>query len=520
MKRSISLLLSLLLLVGLVAPAAAADALLPYEGETVTYTGYAADLGIKEDRSSLITSEYFKGMGNVSIEWSTAPWADYDQKTAQFLNTGDLPDIVWLRKAPSVIANYGTMGYFLNFMDYIDYMPNLKAYLEEYPHLSSIKTEDGALYALQAVEPNDYVDESFFVNTTELKKLGKELPTTWEEMLDCMRAYKAANPDGVPFITYGWGMDYYLYCLGAINNAKTGFYFDGEKWTHALLNESSGYKDLVSMLHTMYEEKLLHPEFSTMSDEQANQIVQDGNWLFSFYYLNAITHEILMDQPATFEYEAMFAPAFKAGDPRYSVITVPFDNNPGWGFFVNAKVKQPELLCAYLDKVISKEASLLYNWGIEGTTFETKDGQRGYLEGYKTSDERRAAGIGNFMDVRYICWKMRDVDYFGGSDMSRASYDKIINGLLSGELVGIRTLRGTPSFTAEQNETIGRSVTPMKTYISENVSTFIDGTRSMEEWDAFVQETLALGNMDEVLKTYEDAKQVIHSTEPRYVKYN
>ena len=213
----------------------------------------------------------------------------------------------------------------------------------------------------------------------------------------------------------------------------------------------------------MYTEGLLHPEFSTMSDEQAYQIVQDGNWLFSFFYMNAITREILLDQPADFEYEAIFAPALEEGGTRYSVVTVPYDNVPSWGYFVNAKVQNPELICAYLDNVISREASLLYNWGIEGVSFETTaTGGRAYLDGYKTRDERRDAGVGNFMDVRYISWKMRDVDYYGGTDQSRAAYDKIVGGLISGELTGIRALRGRPSFTAAENETIGQESRPCR----------------------------------------------------------
>ena len=60
----------------------------------------------------------------------------------------------------------------------------------------------------------------------------------------------------------------------------------------------------------------------------------------------------------------------------------------------------------------------------------------------------------------------------------------------------------------------------MKTYIDENIMYFIDGTRDMSEWDSFVEETLALGDMDEVLATYEAADQVIYSTERRYVSYN
>ena len=49
MKKTLSLVLSLMLMVSFLTPAMA-DSLLPYTGEQVTYTGYAADLGIKENR--------------------------------------------------------------------------------------------------------------------------------------------------------------------------------------------------------------------------------------------------------------------------------------------------------------------------------------------------------------------------------------------------------------------------------------------------------------------------------------
>lgn len=518
MKKLVSM---LVLLAMLLSCSAMAETLLPYTGDEVVYEGYAADLGITEDRNSPVYKAWKEKLGNVSINWSTGPWADFDTKTSLFLNTGDLPDIVWLRNSTDVISNYGDLGYFLNFMDYLDYMPNLKSYLETYPQIAAMKTEDGALYCLNDIESTDYVDESFFVNKTALAELGKEVPTTWDEMLDCMRAYKEAHPNGTAFITYGWGLSYYMSCLGAINNAQTNFYYDGEKWTHPLLSEDSGYHALIDMMHTMYSEGLLNPEFSTMSDEQAYQYVLDGEWLFGFWYLNCIPHEIFMDEEVPYEYEAMYAPAYQAGDTQYSVVTVPYDNIPGWGYFVNADVENPELICSYLDEVISQEASMLYNWGVEGVTYTTNENDtHSFLEGYTDSAARKEAGVGNFMDVRYIQFKNREVDYVGGTDASRAAYDKIIGGLLNGELTGIRALRGTPRFSAEQSETVARSTTPMKTYIDENIMYFIDGTRDMSEWDSFVEETLALGDMDEVLATYEAADQVIYSTERRYVSYN
>ena len=114
------------------------------------------------------------------------------------------------------------------------------------------------------------------------------------------------------------------------------------------------------------------------------------------------------------------------------------------------------------------------------------------------------------------------VDLAEGRDGMAADYGMVESQTFTGAAlsIGIRALRGTPNFTAEQSETVARSTTPMKTYIDENIMYFIDGTRDMSEWDSFVEETLALGDMDEVLATYEAADQVIYSTERRYATYN
>ena len=101
MKKLVSM---LMLMAMLLSCTAMAETLLPYTGDEVVYEGYAADLGITEDRNSPVYKAWKEKLGNVSINWSTGPWADFDTKTSLFLNTGDLPDIVWLRNSSSVIA--------------------------------------------------------------------------------------------------------------------------------------------------------------------------------------------------------------------------------------------------------------------------------------------------------------------------------------------------------------------------------------------------------------------------------
>ncbi|MGI6172275.1 MAG: extracellular solute-binding protein [Christensenellales bacterium] len=520
MKKLVALFMALTLLLS-VCVGASADSLCPYEGDEVVYAGYGADLTISENRETEVYRNYRTLTGNVSINWSTAPWADYDTKMATMLNTGDLPDIAWFRDAPKVIANYGDLGYFLNFMDYLDYMPNLSQYLKDYPQYEYFKTEGGALYCVVDLQTIDRVSEGFFYNKTQLDALGLEVPVTWDEMLTAMRALKAAKPESTPLITYAWGLGIYQSYLSMINQSHRGFYYDGEKWTWAISDPNSGFKELVGMLNTLYTEGLISPEFSTMSEDQYKQIVMDGDWLFAPLYLGTIRNEIFMGDEPTYEYDWLPTPVMTADQKPMLPITVGYDALNYWGFFVNANVENPELMCSYVDTIISPEAGMAWMWGKQGLTYDfDENGSPYFLEGYTTVEQRSEAGIANFMDPRYIhnggdLYQL----YLSYPEQDQLIMDRMMEGLVSGAYTYQYPLRRTPLFTAAENETIGFSTTPMNTYADENIIQFIDGTRDMGEWDNFVAEVLEYGNLEEVLETYENAKQIIFSTERRFVTY-
>lgn len=514
MKKFLSLLLTLLLAASSCVFAVAE----PYTGEEIVYEGCAMDLGITENPETPIYQAWKEMKGNVTINWSTAPSADYSTKWAMFLNTGDLPDLVWLPECDKIVANYGDMGYFLNLMDYLDYMPNLKADLEEYDYMQYRKSKDGKLYCLTNIVTADTISESFQVNMTELEALGLEVPNTWEEMLEAMRAFKAAKPDSVPFITYGWGESYYMNAFSSILNAHGGFYFDGEKWDYGLRREDSGYRELIEMMATMYQEGLIHPEFSTMSNEQAYQILQDGNWLFTFLYSGVIDSEVYSGSNRPYEYDVLLTPAYKEGDPRYNVITTPYDSVSSWGLFPKADVEHPEVLCGFLDKINSEKGSEMYFWGLEGLTFGVdENGVKYFLDDFATNtDHRKEVGLNQIMDLRYVLRMKGDVGYASKTEENKQRYDKLVGAMASGEVIGLRSLREKPRFTAEQQETVSANMTPINTYIDENIMLFIDGTRPMSEWDSFREEAMQYGDIEQVLAIYEAGEQIINSTERKY----
>ena len=83
-------------------------------------------------------------------------------------------------------------------------------------------------------------------------------------------------------------------------------------------------------------------------------------------------------------------------------------------------------MCSLLDYMISEEASLLFNWGIEGETYAfNENGKPEYIGEYATDAQARLdAGIYNFDDLRYIMYKDRYSDFARMSDAELEGYRK------------------------------------------------------------------------------------------------
>ena len=526
MKKSlVALLLAVAMLLSVVPAMAYTADILPYDGDPITYTTFGVDL-IQENKESEVYKAYMAGLGNVDFQWELVPMSDIDTKNSVYLNSGDIPDVMWTRGNTSVVANYGDMEYWLDLAPYLDeYMPNFKWWLENYPHNQMLYDENGKLYPMVCMDYYDYISEGWVYNKTALEALGyTEAPQTWDEMLKMMKEYKAANPDGMAYVTYAWGTGTYLSYWSYLSDWQTSeWYFNEEtqKWDNAIVNPESGYKDLIALMNTLYTEGLIHPEFDAVAQDTIEQYVLAGNWLFGTYYHGTIDNEIFSQgENMPFEYAPMLTPALEEGADRYGIITVRGDGLPGWAYFASAEAEKPELLAAVLDYTLSEEANNLYWWGIEGTSYEYgEDGLKHFINGYGTdADARAALGIDGvyFQRMNFV------QDWFAGFEKNQTMptaqlhQDSLADALRTGVLKNKLSSRGNPSFTLEEGDTIAISKTPMSTYLSEERIKFITGERPMDEWDAFVEEYKSMGNVEEVLSVYDNAQQNIYTNVRNY----
>jgi putative aldouronate transport system substrate-binding protein len=495
----------------------APGAVLPWTGAEVVYEGFGADLGIQEDPEAPVVQEYRNTTGNVRIEWDTVPWNDYDTKLNLYLQSGDMPDIVWARESVPKAATYGPVGIFLDWEAYKEYMPNMQKWAARFPHVNNVLTEKGERFAINDITTAEYIGEGYFYNANILAQAGIDgPPETMDEWLAQMKQIKAELPDVDAFLTQ-WGLGYFLHAFGRPMNAKVrGIEFDPEldKWVYGPTQDPN-YRKLIEFMHEAYGAGAFNLDTigESVTSDRVRELQEEGNYAFTYIYYGQTTN--LWDYEAGKRppegFQGMKPPSFE-GNTHYW-ITVAHDTIPYWGYMASSKVKNPELLAAYVDNIMSEKSSELFEWGVEGLSFRrTDNGGYEYLPEFDEDPAGlRELGVGNFHDPRYIHYNDYSQIWFGKyftkkDDVGRTAAAADIKRLQAGEMIPLVNWP-RPLMTGEQNDEISKIMTPVNTFVEEERIKFITGDRDMSEWDDFVAEINKLGDIDKVLSYYNGGKQ-------------
>ena len=492
----------------------APGAILPWTGAEVVFDGFGADLGIQEDPEAPVVQAYRETTGNVRIEWNTVPWNDYDTKLNLYLQSGDMPDIVWARESVPKAATYGPVGIFLDWDKYKEYMPNMQRWAAEFPHVNNVLTEKGERFAINDIANAEYIGEGYFYNANILAQAGIDgPPETMAEWLEQIKQIKAELPDVDAFLTQ-WGLSYFLHAFARPMDVKIrGVEYDQStgQWVYGPFQPN--YRTLIEFVHEAYAAGAFNADTigESITSDRVAELQEQGNYAFTYIYYGQTTgiwdYEAGKRPPEGFQ--GMKPPSFEGN--TYYWITVAHDTIPYWGYMASSKVKNPELLAAYIDNVMSEKSYELFEWGIEGLTFRrTDDG------GYETLPEfanntagLRELGVGNFHDPRYIHYSDRAVTWFAKTkkgDVGRAAMAADIKRLQAGEMIPLVNWP-RPVMTGEQNDEISKIMTPVNTFVEEERIKFITGDRDLSEWDDFIAEIRKLGDVDKVLAYYNDGKQ-------------
>jgi putative aldouronate transport system substrate-binding protein len=343
----------------------------PIVNQSVTLNIAIKSVSYIQDFNTNDFTLYLEELTGIDLNFEVIPEESATEKMNLMLTSNQYPDIFWLL-APDR-EKYGVEEKIL--LDLTDLiaanMPNLSAHLQENPNfISNIKSSDGKIYTLPRY--NEVYHYSMpckmWVNTMQLEKLNLPVPTTTDEFYNVMKAFKEANPDGIPLAGYGSTyadptfflanpFTYYPYGTGR----QWGIRLKAEKVETAVTTDE--YKEMLRYLNKLYEEELLYEGTFTMDANQMKALVTSEGEPVLFTSVHATVAYI---DPATQpELYSHYYPIAPLKGPNGAQYVSNYTTTISPRCFITDKCAYPEVAARFADYFYTMEGYLTCQYGME-----------------------------------------------------------------------------------------------------------------------------------------------------------
>ncbi|NBD28123.1 extracellular solute-binding protein [Paenibacillus sp. T1] len=417
------------------------------------------------------------------------------------LASGELPDMIeydW-SNFPGGPEKAIKDGYILRLNDAIDrYAPNLKAYLDAHPDIDKqIRTADGSYYAFPFVQEDDRLRtyQGPILRKDWLDELGLDVPETiadWHAVLQAFKERKGVEAPltflGVPNPLFGIEGGAFIGAYGI----KKGFYLENGQVKFG--PQEPGYKSFLALLRDWYAEGLIDPNFAAVDSETQDVSMLTGRSGASIWNAGAgigTWLPLLRQRDPAAELTAAPYPVLHRGErPKFGQKAPSIGSSGGVAIAkTSANVEEAVRL---LDYGYGPEGHMLFNFGIEGLSYEMKDGYPKYTDLIMSNPDKlapsqalamytRASYNGPFVqDVRYM------EQYYAMPEQKEAIR------LWSDTDTDSHMLPATPK-TEKESAELSVIMQDASTLVDEMSLKFILGIEPLEGFDAYVGTLKSLG---------------------------
>ena len=353
-----------------------------------------------------------------------------------------------------------------------------------------------------------------------------ELPTTLDEYVECLKAFRDKDPNGngqkdeLPVIDYARNFDsdgfmaVYLQAFiktGAYNTALK----DGEISMYYTTDE---YKEFLKWMKMLYTEGLL--DKTTFSqDASTRKTLLNGKTTRVGSFVHTSPSQLTAGDPRreNFEYKPVF---LENGDE----ITIYYTNSimPSHKYAVTNACEHPEVAFRLGDFMSSTEMTIWTRWGEKGVDWKDPDeGEKGMYEflGHPALIDT----ITQWGSVQNGHWvqaspSFRTAEIAGGAVGSDSSQEAKALGLKNlyekyGESLGVDVNDRIYKLinTDEELEEIASITTVINSYAASAQYKFITGEVDIDKgWDAYIKE-LKASNVDRLVELYQAAYDRMNS---------
>lgn len=270
----------------------------------------------------------------------------------------------------ALYADYAKKGALTDLGPLIDkYGPNIKAAISQ-ATLDAAKV-DGKLYAIPTTAIS-FASTSLMIRQDWLDKVGLKPPTTLDELVAVLKAFKEKDPGGngdknIPLTIKG-DDPIVANIAGAFGLAN--FYNDvNGKLTPRVLDP--GYKEYVAFMTDLFKQGLLDKEFGVNKDATMKEKFSSGKaGMIPLHWADVptVADALKKNQP---DGKMAYIPALKGKDGKFGLAaSAGFDRIT----FIPKAAKHPEDAIKWINAKLDKDTFKLMAIGEEGKHYTFKDG--------------------------------------------------------------------------------------------------------------------------------------------------
>ncbi|MCC3376758.1 extracellular solute-binding protein [Cohnella sp. REN36] len=440
--------------------------------------------------------KYLQEKTGVKLDIQVPP-GTLEDATSLAVASGSMPDMIWTQEKARA-DKYGQQGALANILDYVDEMPNFKKWMAQFPEaVQAALAADGKMY----VFPNEGMGETnrmlWMYRQDIFEKNGLKQPETWDELYATLKKLKELYPKSYP-LTFRSGLRYLqnfgasFNTVGSVSSTQVSVYFDQDKKEFVYGATEDNFKKMVTYLNKFYKEGLIPPDFLTVDTKIWQDIMSTDRAFVTLDYIGRIDfyNSALRKNNPNFTLSFMKPPAGWEGGPQKNAYTQITEE----GVMVSSQSKNIHDIMKYMDFFYTDEGKSLTSWGKEGETFKVEDGKNKFIGDFTdVSDLRKKTGIST--DGVFV-WFDYDSHISLASPELKVAYEEAAK--------YDSQPQPKPAFNQQEQEIISTKGDALIKNRDENISKFILGSRSLGEWDKYVQEQKKLG-VDELLDVYKKA---------------
>ncbi len=472
-----------------------------------------------EDFDTNKTTLWYEEQTGVHVNWIQAPEAEFTTQLNLNITGGEWPDIYAANLSTTELTSMKNGGVIIPINDLIDqYAYYAHQILEEHPEYRDYLTApDGNMYSLWYNDTGKhmYFSRKLFVKQSWLDQLGMDAPTTTQEFEDMLIAFRDNDMNGngdptdeVPYMSSfkAWGGTPFCYFICPFQMTSMDGIYEDENGTWHLAAAEAGYKDALTWLNHLYEEGLIAQETFTQDKNQFKAIINASSEEETIVGCFTAAYQGDVINNASYIQQGDYTPIEPLEGPTGQKIAP----SNGYGDFkarcaITSVCENPKIAIQWLGFWLCPDGRLYQEYGVEeGVDYQIVD--KPSIYGSPTSYERlfelSQSTLQNIVWYNHTVPRHDWEEIRYGNALEDGSQETLLYqaALLYEDYyvpTGLKALFWIEDeVEAEEYDTLK---TDINDYIETQSTAFTTGERSLDEFDAFVQELKDIG-MDRYLE--------------------